>query len=93
MNIETDKYLITSNENNVIVQYKEIVTNSPLLKDKSTIGSVKLSDKRFYPNLEKAFTGIANQLIRNSEAQHFDDIKMLMRELIKEVKFLQEPKS
>lgn len=86
MRIETDKYLITSNSHNVIVQLKEVVIDSPMLKDKSKIGSVQLSKERFYPNLEKAYKGLANALILNSDAQHFDDIKNLMRELIDEVK-------
>lgn len=89
INIETDKYLITSNESNIIVQMKEVVEDSKMLKDKSKIGSIGLGKKRYYPTLEIAYGGIVNQLIRDSNAQHFDDIKMLIRELIDEVRFLQ----
>ena len=88
MHIETDKYLITSDAHNVIVQMKGVVADSPMLKDKSKIGSVSLGEKRFYPNLEKAFIGIANASVLGSEAKDFEDIKMLMRELSEEVKFL-----
>ena len=89
MNIETDKYLITSDNYNIIVQIKEVVKDSRMLEDKSKIGSVKLGSKRFYPTLEQAYQGIANAMILGSEAKDFDDIKMLMRELIEEVKVMQ----
>jgi len=90
MHIETDKYLITSDNHNIIVQVKGVTADSSMLKDKSKIGSISLGDKCFYPNLEKAFNGIANKLILGSEAQDFEDIKMLMRELIEEVKHLEK---
>jgi hypothetical protein len=89
MRIETDKYLITSGNDDFVVQMKSTTKDSQLLKDKSKIGGVKLSEKTYHPSLEMAYKRIAKSVILESEAKDLDDVKMLLRELIDEVRFMQ----
>lgn len=88
MRIETDKYLITSGNDDFVVQMKGVTKDSALLKDKSKIGSVSLGEKTYHGSLELAYKRIAKSTILQSEAKDLDDIKMLLRELIDEVKAL-----
>lgn len=89
MKIETDKYLITKEGLNIVLQLKTTKKDSHLLKDKSKIGEVALSQKTFYPNLEQCYKAMVTRMILDDETiTHFDDIKNLVNELIQEVKFM-----
>lgn len=90
MKIETDRYLITSDDNNIIVQTKGIVKDSPMLKDKSKIGQESLSEKRFYPNLKVAYGALPSLLLKQNEIDSFEQIIALHEELISDVKSLME---
>ena len=41
MKLESDKYLVTTDGDQFILQMKKFVEDSPLLKDKSTIGTLR----------------------------------------------------
>lgn len=89
MKIETDKYLITKEGLNIVLQLKTTKKYSHLLKDKSKIGEVALSQKTFYQNLEQCYKAMVTRMILDYETiSHFDDIKNLVNELIQEVKFM-----
>lgn len=89
MKIETDKYLITSDKFNFIVQLKKTREDSHSLEDKSKIGEQILTEKRFYPTLEQVYQYIAKQLILDSETvESLDDIKSLLDYLIESVEGL-----
>lgn len=91
MRIETDQYLITSDKFNFIVQLKKAREDSRLLEDKSKIGELILTEKRFYPTLEQTYQYIAKQLVLDSETvESLDDIKILLEKLIDSVEELKK---
>ncbi|GAM63054.1 hypothetical protein JCM19232_4731 [Vibrio ishigakensis] len=59
MLLDTDRYQITTEPNNIVVRIKVKRQDSRLLEDKSRIGEIMLGEKRFFPNLEKAFAWLA----------------------------------
>lgn len=83
MKIETEKYLITSDSHNIIVQLKLTRKDSCLLEDKSKIGEVILGEKRFYPTLKSAYRGMVNNmLLVDEDINSFEDIMSLIDKLI-----------
>lgn len=67
MRIETDKYLITKDEHNYILQMKEQVKNSTFLIDKSKIGSSKLGDKHFFTKMSHLFVRLVDLSITSDD--------------------------
>lgn len=76
MKLESDKYLVTTDGDQFILQMKKVVEDSPLLKDKSTIGTLKVSqEKRYYSSLSGLFYGMVKyQLLDSDEVQSFEKI-------------------
>lgn len=67
MIIETDKYLITKDEHNYILQMKGEVKDSRFLADKSKIGTKKLGDKHFFTKMSHLFVRLVDLSITNDE--------------------------
>ncbi|MGB1322476.1 MAG: hypothetical protein ACPG5L_16205 [Vibrio gallaecicus] len=67
MRIETDRYLITKDDHNYILQMKEEIKDSRLLSDKSKIGSKKLGDKHFFTKMSHLFVRLVDLSITNDE--------------------------
>lgn len=82
MKLESDKYLVTTDGDQFILQMKKAVKDSPLLKDKSTIGTLKASqEKRYYSSLSGLFYGMVKyQLLDSDEVQSFEQILDLITE-------------
>lgn len=76
MILENDKYLVTTDGSQFILQSKYIVQDSQMLKDKSKIGTVALSnEKRFYSSLSSLFYGMVKyQLLDDDEIKSFESI-------------------
>ena len=82
MRLETDKYLVTTDGDQFILQMKKVVEDSPMLKDKSKIGTIQASqEKRYYSSLSGLFYGMVKyQLIESGEIQSFEQILDLITE-------------
>lgn len=75
MEIETDRYLITTDRYNFILQMKEEVQDSHLLEDKSRIGAVRLGEKMFFSNLGHLIKRIISlSLLNDDEVQSMLDV-------------------
>lgn len=76
MKLETDKYLLTTDGDQFILQMKKVVEDSPILKDKSKIGTIQASqEKRYYSNLSGLFHGMVKyQLLESNEIESFEQI-------------------
>ena len=83
MNIETDKYLLTSDGAQYILQLKKEIKDSPLLEDKSKIGQLKLgNDKWFFSKMSHAFKRIVDlQLAEDDSVNTMLDISMKIDEI------------
>tara|TARA_B100001057_G_scaffold172277_1_gene173061 strand:+ start:1225 stop:1533 length:309 start_codon:yes stop_codon:yes gene_type:complete len=83
MRIENDKYLLTHDGDQYVLQMKTVVKDSQLLKDKSLVGSVKLStEKRYYPKISQAFNRIVDlSLADDLEVNTMLDISMKIDEI------------
>jgi hypothetical protein len=76
MELESEKYLVTTDGKQFILQMKEVVKDSSMLKDKIKIGSIKLGSKSYYSTLPMLFNGmVKHSLLTNDEIQSFEDIK------------------
>ena len=83
MRLETDKYLVTTDDREqFVLQMKKVVEDSPMLKDKSKIGTVRVSqEKRYYSSLSGLFYGMVKyQLLNDDEIQSFEQILDLITE-------------
>ena len=82
MKLETDKYLVTTDGDQFILQMKKVVEDSPMLKDKSKIGTVQASqEKRYYSSLSGLFYGMVKyQLLNDDEIKSFEQILDLITE-------------
>lgn len=76
MILENDKYLVTTDGSQFILQSKHIVEDSAALKDKSKIGTLAVSsEKRFYSNLSGLFYGMVKyNLLEDNEVKTFESI-------------------
>ena len=76
MILENDKYLVTTDGSQFILQLKHIVEDSAVLKDKSKIGTLAVSsEKRFYSSLSGLFYGMVKyQLLEGDEIKSFESI-------------------
>lgn len=76
MILETDKYLVTTDDKQFILQSKYIVEDSAMLKDKSKIGTVAVSsEKKFYSSLSGLFYGMVKyKLLDDDEVTSFEKI-------------------
>ena len=82
MRLETDKYLVTTDGDQFILQSKKVVEDSPMLKDKSKIGQlVPAAEKRYYSSLSGLFYGMVKyQLLDSDEITSFTQILDLITE-------------
>jgi len=83
MRLETDKYLVTTDDREqFVLQMKKIISDSPKLKDKSKIGTVQVSqEKHYYSNKASLFMGmVKRQLLNDDEIQSFEQILGLIEE-------------
>ena len=82
MRLESDKYLVTTDGDQFILQSKKVVEDSPMLKDKSKIGQlVPATEKRYYSSLSGLFYGmIKYQLLDSDEITSFTQILDLITE-------------
>lgn len=86
MRIETDKYLITQDKYNYILQMKTTVKDSHLLKDKSKIGEVSFGEKLFFANMAQVFKRIVDlSLAESDEVETMLDISMKIDEIGQEL--------
>ena len=76
MILESNKYLVTTDNDQFILQSKRVVEDSPLLKDKSKIGQlVPASEKKYYRSLSGLFYGMVKyQLLDSDEIDSFEKI-------------------
>lgn len=83
MRIEADKYLLTHDGDQFILQTKSVVKDSALLKDKSKIGELQVSsEKRYFPKIAMAFNAIVyNELAKDDEVKTMLDISMKIDEI------------
>lgn len=74
MILENDKYLVTTDGSQFILQSKHIVEDSQMLKDKSKIGTLAVSsEKRFYSSLSSLFYGMVKyELLDSDEIKSFE---------------------
>ena len=87
MQLENEKYLVTTDGKQFILQIKEVVKDSPLLEDKSKIGSIKLGSKSYYSTIPMLLNGIVkNCLLTNDEIQSLDQVNILIEEAKEELK-------
>lgn len=83
MRLETDKYLVTTDDREqFVLQMKKVVEDSPMLKDKSKIGTVQVSqEKRYYSSLSGLFYGMVKyQLLNDDGIKSFEQILDLITE-------------
>ena len=83
MRLETDKYLVTTEDREqFVLQMKKVVSDSPMLKDKSKIGTVQVSkEKRYYSSLSGLFYGmVKHQLLNDDGVKSFEQILDLITE-------------
>lgn len=82
MKLETDKYLVTTDGDQFILQMKKVVEDSTMLKDKSKIGTIQASqEKRYYSSLSGLFYGMVKyQLLESDEIESFENILDLITE-------------
>ena len=87
MRLETDKYLVTTDGEQFILQSKKVVKDSRLLEDKSKIGQLAVSsEKKYYSSLSSLFYGMVKyQLLEDGEIQSFEQILDLITETKKQL--------
>lgn len=83
MRIETDTYLLTHDGEQYVLQMKSEVKDSAMLKDKSKIGTVSISnEKRYYPKISQAFKRIVDlSLAASDDVETMLDISMKIDEI------------
>ena len=76
MILDNDKFLVTTDGNQFILQSKYIVEDSVMLKDKSKIGTVAVSsEKRFFSSLSGLFYGLVKyRLLEDDKITSFESI-------------------
>lgn len=76
MILENGKYLVTTDGSQFILQSKYIVQDSAVLKDKSKIGTLAVSnEKRYFSSLSGLFYGMVKyQLLDDDEIKSFESI-------------------
>ena len=73
MKLESEKYLVTTDGKQFILQMKEVVKDSSMLEDKSKIGSIKLGSKSYYSTLPMLFNGmVKHSLLTDDEIRSFE---------------------
>ena len=87
MRLETDKYLVTTDGEQFILQSKKVIKDSRLLEDKSKIGQLAVSsEKKYYSSLSSLFYGMVKyQLLEDAEIQSFEQILDLITETKKQL--------
>ena len=87
MKLESDKYLVTTDGDQFILQSKRVIKDSPLLKDKTKIGQLALSsEKKYYGSLSSLFYGMVKyQLLEDDEITSFEQILDLITNTKKEL--------
>lgn len=91
MLLDTDRYQITTEPNNIVVRIKVKRQDSRLLEDKSRIGEIMLGEKRFFPNLEKAFAWLAKSPESvPHDAESFADIIRHIEQLCEDVREIEK---
>lgn len=82
MVLDNERFLVTTDGNQFILQSKYIVEDSVMLKDKSKIGTVAASnEKRFFSSLSGLFYGLVKyQLLESDEIDSFEKILDLITE-------------
>lgn len=83
MRIETNTYLLTHDGEQYVLQMKGEVKDSPMLKDKSKIGTMAISnEKRYYPKISQAFKRIVDlSLAADDDVETMLDISMKIDEI------------
>lgn len=76
MILDNERFLVTTDGNQFILQSKYIVEDSVMLKDKSKIGTVAVSsEKRFFSSLSGLFYGLVKyRLLEDDEITSFESI-------------------
>lgn len=76
MILDSDKFLVTTDGAQFILQSKYIVQDSQMLKDKSKIGTVAVSnEKKFFSSLSGLFYGLVKyRLLEDDEITSFESI-------------------
>ena len=76
MNLETEKYLVTTDNEQFILQMKTVVKDSAKLGNKEKIGTIQVSkEKKYYSSLSSLFYGMVKyQLLSNDEVTSFEQI-------------------
>lgn len=76
MILDNDKFLVTTDGSQFILQSKYIVQDSQMLKDKSKIGTVAVSnEKKFFSSLSGLFYGLVKyRLLEDDEITSFESI-------------------
>lgn len=76
MILDNDKFLVTTDGAQFILQSKYIVQDSQMLKDKSKIGTVAVSnEKKFFSSLSGLFYGLVKyRLLEDDEIASFESI-------------------
>lgn len=76
MILETDKFLVTTDNSQFILQSKYIVQDSQMLKDKTKIGTVAVSsEKKYFSSLSGLFNGLVKyRLLEDNEINSFKSI-------------------
>lgn len=76
MVLDNERFLVTTDGNQFILQSKYIVEDSVMLKDKSKIGTVAVSnEKRFFSSLSGLFYGLVKyRLLEDDEITSFESI-------------------
>lgn len=76
MILDNDKFLVTTDGAQFILQSKYIVQDSQMLKDKSKIGTVAVSnEKKFFSSLSGLFYGLVKyRLLEDDEITSFESI-------------------
>jgi hypothetical protein len=80
MKLESEKYLVTTDGKQFILQMKEVVKDSSMLEDKSKIGSIKLGSKSYYSTLPMLFNGmVKHSLLTDDEIRSFERIEEVIK--------------
>ena len=89
MKLESEKYLVTTDSKQFILQIKEVVKDSALLEDKSKVGSIKLGSKSYYSTIPALFNGmVKHSLLTNDEIQSFEQIEEMIDAIGESLKFV-----
>lgn len=87
MKIENNRYVISQDKYNYILQMKTTIKDSHLLEDKSKIGEVKLGEKLFFGNIAQVFKRIVDlELATSDEIKSMLDVSIKIDEIANELR-------